>query len=287
MELIEKRLDAAGFRLLGISQSIEQLIIDILDKNDTRYLKAIPFLLYKHDVDMVAIYNRTKNPDLFKMILDMTQRIFNEFNIRKTIPAHIEFLGRRLLSGHAMSFNYIEISPSYSEFRDEFELQFRGENKQPLLIDRQKMDAERNLQYWLSQLFTKKEKTIMKRILEEKSISKTDYEYYSRRIKKKLRGILDLQDFAHSLGEKKPHYDDELFLLKKNLENWIAIKLSFKDISIQKYSTIWGDSIYIIFKQKETALSEDQLHNTVIKLTEINNKEVLSLLKKYDSADFT
>ena len=45
---IEKKLTEAGYRMLGDDESIEKLILNILKTGNIRYLKAIPFLIYKH-----------------------------------------------------------------------------------------------------------------------------------------------------------------------------------------------------------------------------------------------
>ena len=286
MELIEKRLDEAGFKFLGSEKSVERLILDILDERNMRYIKAIPFLIYKYDVDVLTIYSRTKRQRLFEEVLDITRRLFMEFGIRKQIPTHIQFIMSNSLG---TSINYAGIGHlpiNYAEFRDEFEIQMRGEKKPFLLIDRQKIDEERNLQYWMSQLFSKKEKEIMKRILEEKPLSRTEYEYYSRKIKKKLKGIVDLQDFARSLSEKKPQVNEELFLLKKSLEHFIEIKFSVENISIKKYSRIWEDSVYIEFDRKGISGIENQPDNRILKLTEFDDKKIISLLEKYKEAEF-
>ena len=57
---------------------------------------------------------------------------------------------------------------------------------------------------WLSQIFTKKEKQIIKDIMNDRQLSKTDYEYYSRKTKKKLNSITNLQDFSRTIYAKKP-----------------------------------------------------------------------------------
>ena len=72
------------------------------------------------------------------------------------------------------------------------------------MIDKQKIYAERNLEMWLSQIFTKKEKQIIKDIMNDRQLSKTDYEYYSRKTKKKLNSITNPQDFSRTIYAKKP-----------------------------------------------------------------------------------
>lgn len=190
MGIIEKRLSEAGYQMLGINEGIEKLILTILRTKNTRYLKAIPFLIYKHKPNLKEIIEKTKNKKLLSAILEITKKIFLEFDIKINIP--------RLHTGSKEKLNF-------SEFKDEFELQLR--NKPELLIDKQKIYEERNLQMWLSKLFTKKEKEIIQKILEEKPLDKTEYEYYSRKTKKKLNSIIGLEDFAKMLYSKKVEKD--------------------------------------------------------------------------------
>ena len=177
---IEKKLVDAGYRMLGADESKEKLILSILKTRDIRYLKAIPFLIYNYSLDSNKIYQKTTKKDLFGQIITFTKRIFKENNMDKALP---ELSGKGNLN--------------YNEFKQEFELQLM--RKPRLMIEKQRIYAERRLQMSLSHLFTKKEKQIIRRILEEKPISRTDYEYYSRKTKKKLQSIMGLQDFARTL----------------------------------------------------------------------------------------
>jgi len=185
MGIIENKLSKAGYQMLGIDESIENLILTILQTKNIRYLKAIPFLIYKHKADLKEIIEKTKNKELLSAVLKITKKIFLEFDIKINIPElHTNFKEK-------LAFN---------EFKEEFELQLN--NKPDLLIDKQKIYEERNLEMWLSQLFTKKEKEIIKKILEEQQLTKTEYEYYSRKTKKKLNSIIGLEDFAKMLYPK-------------------------------------------------------------------------------------
>jgi len=183
---IEKKLNQAGYQMLGLDENIEKLILAILKTKNERYLKAIPFLIYKYKPNLKEIIEKTKNKELLSSILEITKKIFSEFKIKIEIPLlHIE--------------NKEKLN--YNEFRDEFELQLN--NKPDLLIDKQKIYEERNLEMWLSNLFTRKEKEIIKKILEEEKLTKTEYEYYSRKTRKKLNSIIGLEDFAKMLYSKK------------------------------------------------------------------------------------
>lgn len=279
---LEKNLDAAGYKLFGNTLSIEQLILDILETKNTRYLKAIPFLIYKHQVDIKVIFNQTKNPATFRVILGITMEIFKEFNIAKQIPFETGLIREKPRSNYIVSSGYARpLSLDYLEFRNEFEMQSRNENAHGLLIDKQRINEERNLQFWTSKLFTRKEKQIMKRILDNKPISKTDSEYYSRKTKKKLKAIIDLQDFARALHEKKPQdivSNKDIQAIKAGLEELLPNKNG--GIIILSYSIVRGDTITINYKRNGENYSPDQMFNTQIKLKEIKDETLQDILKK-------
>ncbi|MEA3514689.1 MAG: hypothetical protein U9R34_04385 [Nanoarchaeota archaeon] len=273
---IENQLADAGYKMLGADEKNEKLILSILNTSNIRYLKAIPFLIYNQNPNLNHIYKRTKSKKLFCAIISITHKIFSEFKIPTIIPISI-------LSRSMSQADYeLKFKLNYSEFRDEFEMQLRNEQKPELLINKQKIYAERNLQMYLSQIFTKKEKQIIKRILEEKPISRTDYEYYSRKTKKKFQSIISLQEFAQTLYALAPKYDESLFNLKKMIEKWLESYRKTKDISIDKYHIFDSDSLFIMFKEG----SSQRLINTIVKLKEIKDKEILRLLDVYRECDF-
>jgi hypothetical protein len=280
---IEKKLTEAGYKMLGDDESIELLILNILKTDNIRYLKAIPFLIYKHKADINSIWKKIKSKgdeELFHAIYAITINLFNEFNIKGILPDYDK--------GEAGKYDkYIRNKDlNYNEFKDEFELQLRTETKPTLFIDKPKIYAERDLQMYLSNLFTKKEKQIIKRLLEEKPISRTDYEYYSRKTKKKLNSIIGLQDFAKALYTKTPKYDQGLYNLKKKLEDWLEKNSKDKEISILEFF-LWDDGkISISYKKNSGKYSEDELDNISIKISKIKDKELLSLLNKYKKHNF-
>lgn len=198
---IEKKLNEAGYRMLGDEESIENLILDILKTGNTRYLKAIPFLFYKHkpDAKKIELLSHTnKTNELFMAIISITTKISRELDIPDLLPERLSE------SIDNIDHNIEEAKLDYKEFKDEFELQLRNDKKPSLFIDKQKIYAERDLQMNLSKIFTKKEKDILKALLEDRPITKTEYEYYSRKTKKKLGSIISLYDFAKAIYSKTP-----------------------------------------------------------------------------------
>jgi len=274
---IEKKLTEAGYSMFGDEETMGELILNILKTKNTRYLKAIPFLIYKHMADINRIYQLSKNNKLFQAIIAITARLANEFDILLVFPEELE---------ENLEKYFDEISKSglnYNEFKDEFELQLRNQAKPSLLIDKQKIYEERNIQFSLSQLFTKKEKLIIKRLLHEKPISRTDYEYYSRKTRKKLRGIINLEDFAKTIYSRTPKCDEDLYNLKKKLEELIE---KDSDISIQEFSLRKNKDIFISYKKKNDLSSKGKLHNTIIKLGNIKDTKLMNLINNYKKHNF-
>lgn len=184
---IEEKLIESGYKLLSPTKKEDKLILEIIKSKNERYLKSIPFLIYKYDLNINDIYEKTKEKLLFGAIVNITKRIFEEKGIIKSLPNYPH--------------NLIEDNLNYEEFRNEFEMQIY---KPDMIVDKQKIIEERKIQIWLSKLFTKKEKQIIINVLNEAPISKTDYEYYSRKTKKKLEAIFGLRDFAGIIYSKKP-----------------------------------------------------------------------------------
>ncbi|MBI3033775.1 hypothetical protein HYY72_01310 [Candidatus Woesearchaeota archaeon] len=252
---IEKELAESGYKMIGLQESKEELLSAILNSGNIRYLKAIPFLLYNYPINLDLLYLRTDKKKLLGQVISITRKIFEEERIDKQLPNIYE-----------------ESNLDYNDFKQEFQMQKSSLDKPQLMTEKQKIYGERDLQMWLSKIFTKKERWIMRRILEEKSVSRTDYEYYSRKTKKKLDSILNLQDIARTLYHKSPNVDEDLFKLKKMLE--------------EKYGPI--RSIYLQNRCLLLTLTTDEKHENssprimAIELKTIKNPEILSLLQEYE-----
>lgn len=262
--ILDQELVKAGYKLLGASENKEKLILGILKTKDARYLKAIPFLIYRYNPNLEKIYQKTTHKEIFGQIIEFTREMFKENNIMKSL---LNITGKANLD--------------YKEFKQEFELQRFNAEKPETMIEKQKVYAERDLQMSLSRIFTKKERQIIGRILAEKPVSRTDYEYYSRKTKKKLNGIINLQDFARTLSSKSPQYDEDLFKLKKLLEEWLEKTEKCKEVNIQRFSIFDQDKIFIYFEQKKEPYLPGQGFNAIKRLKEIKHQEILRLLKKY------
>jgi len=197
MGQLEQRLENAGFHLLGEKNEILNLIEEILKSENIRYYKAIPFLLYEHSVDATKLKFSKKHSLLLEILLDYTNKIYGELKLSKRL--FITFTSSQTKRDLFAKKNNLE----YADFKEEFELQLHNSQSKQLVIDKQRIYGERELQMSLSALFTKKEKEIIDKVMNAQPLSKVEKEYYSRKTKKKLQSIISLNDFAKSLSRVK------------------------------------------------------------------------------------
>jgi hypothetical protein len=268
MVKIEHRLAEAGYRLLS-SRDINDMILELLESKERRYLRAIPVLIYRHDPDIPFIFQKTKKKELFGQILGITARIFMELGIDKSIP---------LPETTPVSTS----TRDYDDFKEEFKLQITPDRE--LAVEKQRFHEERDLQMWLSRLFTKKEKWIIMRVLFRKPISKSDYEYYSRKTKKKLNSISNLKDFATTIYNEPVLQDNELFIIKKNLMHLLS-QWKFRDAEIISYAVsknnlVNEEMLAIQYRQR------GEHANFVIRLTKIKDRSLVASLRAKPTGDF-
>ena len=70
---LNQKLTEAGYQMLGQQNETEELILSLLKTKDTRYLKAIPFLIYTHNPDLDKIIAKTKDTNIIiKEIIPIT-----------------------------------------------------------------------------------------------------------------------------------------------------------------------------------------------------------------------
>jgi hypothetical protein len=262
---IEKQLAEAGYLMLGSPQEQERLILSILDDGSLRYLKAIPYLIYQHDVDIEKIYATTRHKKLLGQIITITRRIFTDAGIARALPAIDE-----------------KSSLDHEDFKQEFTMQRSAARRPTLIAEKQKIYAERDTLLSLSQLFTKKERQVIKSILDDKPVCKTAYEYYSRKTKKKLKSILNLQELARTLANTSPKTDEDLFRLKALLEQWLEKTHKVKDASVARFFLL-NQQLSVIYT---TRASQEQILHAQEPLKNIHQSEMLRLLERYKEGDF-
>ena len=120
VRILEKQLAQAGYKLIGMLE-IEQTILSILDSKNTRFLKAIPYLIYLHQPDIKLIYSKTKEKKLLKEIITITKKIFMQASINIKLPDINE-----------------QTKLNFEEFLQEFNLQKNRSTLPNLLFEKEK-----------------------------------------------------------------------------------------------------------------------------------------------------
>lgn len=261
---IEDRLTEAGYALTKTSSGKEQLIKDILKEGTQRHRKAIPTLIRQHEIDWQRVITQDNKQQL-REIIAITRRLFAQYNIDKQLP------------------DLEDVTPDkkqYKQYHEDFTLQLHMDRLDERMIRREEAQKERAHQAALSELFTKKERHLIHRVLSDKPVSKTDYEYYSRKTKKKIAAIAQLHELAQALQNKNPQKDEELFKTKQLLEEFIAQHEQTPDAQLLRYGTQGERFIGLEFR------TQDKYHSQLIRQTQITDDKLKELLDRHSGHDF-
>jgi hypothetical protein len=108
----------------------------------------------------------------------------------------VKYLRNCLVHGQTVTLSGKEFSPS--RLLNNFDLYLMESDK--ATKKKSERHAQLSLEYALSQLFSPKQKEIFKRKLDGQPLTKTDREYYSRTVKKKVLALANSE--LHSLARK-------------------------------------------------------------------------------------
>jgi len=154
------------------------------------------------------------------LFIFLTKRIFEKLKIKKHSQELKDYIKRNISEKELTSFRkrknenqYLKnlsfkISNLTSFFEETYKdfvmnkkaLEFEEKSK---IYEEFSKSKELDLKFALSKLFKKKQREILGKILSEKRLTKTEYEYYIRIIKKKLDAIIQLKEIAETVLRKK------------------------------------------------------------------------------------
>lgn len=224
IDTIKYKLGKLGYSLFELDEdiNIEKLFMDLIKLKDLRYIKSIPFILFQHqDFNLSALLELAKKNSITKeinLLLYISNIIFKkqgldnsllikylrEYLTKKEI-SQFKRLERRILDKklERLSFKisntfFDEVYNDFLMHKTSFELE-----KKSKIIEQISKSKELETQFALSKLFKRKQKEIISKILNEKELTKTEYEYYIRIIKKRLDAIIQLKDIAQIVIRKK------------------------------------------------------------------------------------
>lgn len=171
-----------GYRLFE-AESLEQAILDAIKNSEIRYILGIPLILEKAEINYPLLLEQAKKENVFDRLLDIlsiSTRIIKNKQKRETL--------KKVIAGKKIKkqFDEGEFKQIYAQYTKEQAPSFPSQ-----------------IQYYLSFLFAKRQIDILYKIKTGSKLAKTEKEYYSRVIKKKLIAIRELANFVKEILVKE------------------------------------------------------------------------------------
>jgi hypothetical protein len=210
-------LSSLGFQMFEPSQDLDiyETLAEVVKSGDTRLWEGFPALLanaadrYQFVPDQVEQQlpgKETRNN--YRHLLVLSSALYSFFNLSfswnekllksfsKEEKSLLKTLKSRLTQNETVEWDGVELDSS--RLKGLFELYF----EQKVEKDRRKKEKfeEFSLEYALSQVFSPRQKELFKKKLEGLPFTKTEQEYYSRTVKKKVVALANSD--LHSLAKK-------------------------------------------------------------------------------------
>ncbi len=96
--------------------------------------------------------------------------------------------------------------PQVDEYRDEYLMQrrIRSLEERRTMEERRRLENERRTNLALARLFPRKQREVVRKVVMHEPLSKSEYEYYIRVVKKKLKAIRTLAELASDALTVRP-----------------------------------------------------------------------------------
>ena len=211
------RLSKLGFPMFepGDSQDANETLAEIVKSQDTRLLEGFPVLLanagenYQFDPEQVTQkLGSKKYKDRFHKLMLLSAALFSFYhlsfpwwnNLKKNLSEEDKGMVSARKSDLAKNqpLNINDIALDSERVKKLFELYFERKAEREKL--RQERFTELSLEYAMSQVFSQKQKELFKKKLEGYPLTKTEQEYFSRAVKKKVVALANAD--LHSLAKK-------------------------------------------------------------------------------------
>lgn len=182
MKNFEKVFSDYGYSLF-IIHSAEDAIIDAIAIGEMRYILGIPLILERAEIDYAYLLEQAKTGKRVVLghlmqILYISTKIIQNKDKKDQIEKIIS--GKKII----ITYNIDEFEYIYKQYSEIKALQ---------------SVLPSPVHYQLSFLFAKKQIEIISKIKNGKRLTKTEKEYYSRTIKKKLIAVKELAGFAREI----------------------------------------------------------------------------------------
>ena len=212
-----KNLSKLGFPMFETTEEpdVNETMAEVVKSRDTRLWEGFPVLLanasatYRFTPEQVNQQLKRKAlKEHFHLLLLLSGSLYSYYHLSfswwnklkkdlsKADKALVKKWRNSLTHNRTLKLNNAELDPQ--RLKGLFELYFEKKAEK----DRRKKEKfiEFSLEYALSQVFSPKQKELFKKKLEGLPLNKTEQEYYSRTVKKKVVALANSE--LHSLSKK-------------------------------------------------------------------------------------
>ena len=218
-ELIDK-LALLGFPLFDIEEGINgaEILNEVIETGDSRFWEAFPLLLASSfekgllTIDDINIHFKTKgNKEDFQKLVMMSYALYKYLKLDLSWIddlKNISFFDMAIFDQFIKNFNengnILLNSRALSSERvlNTFKRYFKKQNSDLKRYSQMREDFD--LEYSLSQLFSKKQKELVLKKFRNEKMTKTEREYFSRIVRKKIMALAnsDLHELALKLARE-------------------------------------------------------------------------------------
>jgi hypothetical protein len=216
-----ERLSLLGLPLMETSEGfdVNQTLAEVVKSQDTRFWEGFPVLLVNAAKDFRFDYLRVlgnltaeEERENFHALLLLSLALYESYHLSyfwmKQLKEKFTDQERSRLKqlrnslAHTDLFTLCGTQFQSARLKGMFELYFEKESEK----SKQRKDKyeELSLEYALSQMFSPKQKELFKKRLDGLPLTKTEREYYSRTVKKKVVALANAE--LHRLAQKLMEY---------------------------------------------------------------------------------
>jgi len=212
-----KSVSKLGFPMFEVSEEpdVNETLAEVVKSHDTRLWEGFPVLLaragesYQFTPEQVKQQlKRKEQRDQFHQLMLLSGSLFSLYhlsfswwnklkrNLSKEDKDMVKTWRNYLVHNQTLKCNDAELDPQ--RLKGMFELYFEKEAEKE--SRRKEKYVEFSLEHALSQVFSPKQKELFKKKLEGLPLNKTEQEYYSRTVKKKVVALANSE--LHSLSKR-------------------------------------------------------------------------------------
>ncbi len=213
-------LNRLGFQLMETKADVDanKTLAEVVKSKDTRLWEGFPVLLanaardYNFDYNQVQQFLTKKEQQDFRTLLLLSLALFQHYHLsfawsnrlKKTFSqqdlARLKKLRKSLSQGNRVSVGNRRFDPS--RLKKAFNNYFEQDAEKTRRL--KEKHEELSLEYALSQLFSPKQKELFQKKLKGEVLNKTEKEYYSRTVRKKVSALANPE--LHRLAQKLMEY---------------------------------------------------------------------------------